>query len=199
MILSTCLHKPASSLIIDYQWYSFTIRGNMDCNYVDPPVGWGSTYCFTDVGFRVSVTPITKGTPAQIFLGGMFFVPQGIGFWFLLWPWPLLSRSSRESIFHRNGFFPNFVKRTRGILITHVRKLHRQVAHDLIMVDLQLTYFYIYFIELKLPILWPRSLSSKIISWIWFLLARNLRAVIKIHLINLDLCWPLSVIVSRSL
>ena len=33
----------------------------------------GSTYCFTDVrvGVRVSVTPITKGTPAQIFVGGM--------------------------------------------------------------------------------------------------------------------------------
>ena len=51
--------------------------------YVDPPVGWGSTYCFTDVrvgvsvGVGVHVTPITKRTPAQ-----MFFVPQGIGFRF---------------------------------------------------------------------------------------------------------------------
>ena len=57
-------------------------------NYVDPPVGWGSTYCFTDVrvgvGVGVHVTPITKRTPAQIFLGIMFFVPQGIGFRFLL-------------------------------------------------------------------------------------------------------------------
>ena len=59
-------------------------------NYLDPPVGWGSTYCFTDVrvgvsiGVGVHVTPITKGTPAQIFWGGMFFVPQGIGFQFLL-------------------------------------------------------------------------------------------------------------------
>ena len=35
-------------------------------------------------------------------------------------------------------------------------------------------------------------------NWIWFLLARNLWAVIKIHLITLDLCWPLSVLVSRS-
>ena len=48
--------------------------------YVDPPpVGWGLTYCFTDVsvlvGVHVSVTPITKGTPAHFFLGGMFFVP----------------------------------------------------------------------------------------------------------------------------
>ena len=128
----------------------------------------------------------------------MFFVPQGIGFRFLLWPWPLLSRSSRESVFHQNGFFPNSVKSTRGILIKRVRKLHRQVAHDLIIVDLQLTYFCIYCVALKLAILWPRSLSSKIISWIWFLLARNLWAVIKIHLNTLDLCWPLSVIVSRS-
>ena len=128
----------------------------------------------------------------------MFFVPQGIGFWFLLWPWPLLSRSSRESVFHQNGFFPNFVKSTRGILIKRVRKLHREVAHDLIIVDLQLTYFCIYCVVLKLAILWPRSLSSKIISWIWFLHTRNLWAVIKIHLITLDLGWPISLIVSRS-
>ena len=33
---------------------------------------------------------------------------------------------------------PNFVKSTRGNLIKRVRKLHRQVAHDLIIVDLQL-------------------------------------------------------------
>ena len=43
-----------------------------------PPVGWVSTYCFTDVGVRVGVTPITKAPPAQIFLGGMFFAPQVI-------------------------------------------------------------------------------------------------------------------------
>ena len=36
-----------------------------------PPVGWRSTYCFTDVG--VGVTPITKGTPAQIFFGRIVF------------------------------------------------------------------------------------------------------------------------------
>ena len=40
----------------------------------------GVDICFTDVGVGVSVTPITKGTPVQIFLGGMFFVPHGIGF-----------------------------------------------------------------------------------------------------------------------
>ena len=51
-------------------------------DYVDPPVGWGSTYCFTTVGVGVGVgvTSITKAPPAQIFLGGMFFVPQVIGF-----------------------------------------------------------------------------------------------------------------------
>ena len=40
-------------------------------NYVDPPVGWGSTYCFTAVGVGVlvgvGVTPITKAPSAQIF------------------------------------------------------------------------------------------------------------------------------------
>ena len=37
------------------------------------PVGWGSTYCFTAVGVGVHavvrVTPITKGSPAQMFFG----------------------------------------------------------------------------------------------------------------------------------
>ena len=124
----------------------------------------------------------------KFFLGGMFLFPRIMSSWFLLWPWPLLSRSNRESVFHQNGFFPNFVKSTRGILIKHVRKLHRQVAYDLIIVDLQLTYFCIYCVVLKLAILWPRSLSSKIISWIWFLLARNLWAVIKS---SPDYSWPL--------
>ena len=34
------------------------------------------------------------------------------------------------------GFFTNFVKSTKGVLIKCVRKLYRQVAHDLIIVDL---------------------------------------------------------------
>ena len=48
-----------------------------------PRVGWGSTYCFTDVGVGVGVgvgvhvTPITKGTPAQIFLGRHIFCSPG--------------------------------------------------------------------------------------------------------------------------
>ena len=59
--------------------------------YVDPPVGWGSTYCFTDVrvsvgvgvgvsvgvGVGVHVTPITKRTPAQIFFGRHVFCSPG--------------------------------------------------------------------------------------------------------------------------
>ena len=37
-------------------------------SYVNPPpVGWGSTYCFTAVSIIVGVTPITKGCPAQMF------------------------------------------------------------------------------------------------------------------------------------
>ena len=49
--------------------------------YVDPPVGWGSTYCFTDVRVRVrvcvGVTPITKAPPAQIFFGRHVFCSPG--------------------------------------------------------------------------------------------------------------------------
>ena len=39
-----------------------------------PPVGWGSTYSFTDVrvSIGIHVTPITEGTPSHIFLGGIF-------------------------------------------------------------------------------------------------------------------------------
>ena len=42
-----------------------------------PPVGWGSTYCFTAVGVLVGVTPITKGPPAQIFFGWHVFCSPG--------------------------------------------------------------------------------------------------------------------------
>ena len=51
-----------------------------------PPIGWGFTYCFTAVGvglfvsIGVGVTPITKGPPAQIFLGGMFLFPRSLAF-----------------------------------------------------------------------------------------------------------------------
>ena len=46
----------------------------MRLSLCQPPVGWGSTYCFTDVGVGVHVTPITKGTPAQIFFGEACFL-----------------------------------------------------------------------------------------------------------------------------
>ena len=46
-------------------------------HYVDPPVGWVSTYCFTDVGVGVGVTPITKAPPAQIFFGRHVFCSPG--------------------------------------------------------------------------------------------------------------------------
>ena len=47
--------------------------------YVDPPVGWGSTYCFTAVGVLVGVgvTPITKAPPAQILFGWHVFCSPG--------------------------------------------------------------------------------------------------------------------------
>ena len=54
-------------------------------SYVDlPPVGWGSTYCFTAVSVgvlvRVSVTPITKGTPAFFFWEACFLFPRALAF-----------------------------------------------------------------------------------------------------------------------
>ena len=55
--------------------------------YVDPPVGWGLTYCFTAVGVCVGVsigvrvligvTPITKAPPAQMFFGWHVFCSPG--------------------------------------------------------------------------------------------------------------------------
>ena len=50
--------------------------------------------------------------------------------------WYDLDLCSQGQAGHRNWFFPNFVNCSRGILTKHVRKLRRQVAHDLIIVDL---------------------------------------------------------------
>ena len=96
-------------------------------------VGWGSTYCFTDV----RVTPITKGTPAQIFFWeACFLFPWVLAFDFY-YDLDLCSQGQGvRAVFIGMGF-PNFDKSTRGILIEHLRKLHRQVAHDLSIVDLQ--------------------------------------------------------------
>ena len=46
-------------------------------NYVDPPVGWGSTYCFSAVGVGVGVTPITKAPPCSNFFGCHVFYSPG--------------------------------------------------------------------------------------------------------------------------
>ena len=85
-------------------------------DYVDhhppPPVGWGATYCFTAVGVRV--TPITMGPPCSNFFWVTFFVPQVIGFWFLLWPWHLGSGSSFESVFCCYEFFSLFYQKYVG-------------------------------------------------------------------------------------
>ena len=126
-------------------------------NYDDPPVGWGSTYCFTDVGVCVSVTLITKGTLAQICFRRYIFC--SLGHYLLIFAMNL----TVIAFFIGTGS-PNFVKSTRGILIKRVRKLHRQMACEMIIVDLQLTCFCLYCVVLKLPILWPRSLSSRIVS-----------------------------------
>ena len=61
----------------------------MSCIYVDPPVGWGSTYCFTDVrisvgvsvGVGVHVTPITKRRPcSNFFWETCFLFPRALAF-----------------------------------------------------------------------------------------------------------------------
>ena len=45
-----------------------------------PPVGWGSTYCFTAVGICVRITPITKGPPAHFFWAACFLFPRSLAF-----------------------------------------------------------------------------------------------------------------------
>ena len=74
-------------MLIFFHLNLFVHKFSASIHYVDPPVGWGSTYCFTDVrvgvgvgvsvgvgvGVGVHVTPITKGTPAQIFFGRHVF------------------------------------------------------------------------------------------------------------------------------
>ena len=75
----------------------------------------GSThYCFTDVGIHINDTPITKGTPAQIFLGCMFLVPYTLAFDFC-YDLDFCSQGQEvRKFFDENGFFPHFVKSTRN-------------------------------------------------------------------------------------
>ena len=71
----------------------------------------GSTYCFTDV--LVSVTPITKGTPAQIFFGGMFFVLRGLAFDFC-YDLDLCSQGQAVRAFFIGMGFPLFCPKFKG-------------------------------------------------------------------------------------
>ena len=112
------------------------------------PILQGGRHIVLQMSASVSVSAslIAKGTPAQFFFwDARFLFPRALAFDFC-YDLDLCSQGQAE-----RGFFPNFVKSIRGILIKRVRKLHRQVAHDLIMLDLQLTYFYIYCVVLKLP------------------------------------------------
>ena len=110
--------------------------------YVNTPVEWGSTYCFTAVGVRVrvSVTPNTKGPPAKIFFGWHVFCSLGHYLLFSDMTLTLGLRSRFEIFFYWNVFCHYLVKSIREILTKHSRKLHRHLEHDLILVDLYLTY-----------------------------------------------------------
>ena len=57
----------------------------MSTHIPPPPVGWGSTYCFTAVGVGVlvgvGVTPITKAPPCSNFFGvACFLFPRSLAF-----------------------------------------------------------------------------------------------------------------------
>ena len=121
-------------------------------DYVEPPVGWGLTYCFTavSVGVCVGVTPITKAPPAQIFLGLHVFCSLAFDFYYDLDIWG--QGQALRAFFVVMSYFHYFVKSMRGILIKHGRKLHRHLAHDPIIVDLQLTYICVNCIGPKLPV-----------------------------------------------
>ena len=70
-------------LFLAVKFYKTRSLSASQINYVDPPppVGWGSTYCFTAVGVHVTVTPITKGTPAQNFFWEAWFLfPRALAF-----------------------------------------------------------------------------------------------------------------------
>ena len=73
-------HKGCCCTIWQFEFSKFDFQCFFPENYSlnlllsQTPVGWGSTYCFTDVSVRISVTPINKGIPALIYFG-MCFVP----------------------------------------------------------------------------------------------------------------------------
>ena len=63
------------------------------------------------------------------------FFPAALSFDFC-YDLDLYSQGQAMRAFFLGMGFPNFVKSTRGILIKCVRKLDRQVAHELIIIDL---------------------------------------------------------------
>ena len=63
------------------------------------------------------------------------FLPRALSFGFC-YDLDLCSQGQALRAFFIGMGSPNFVKCTRGILIKLVRKVYRQVAHDLIIVDL---------------------------------------------------------------
>ena len=94
---------------------------------------------FYGVLISIGITPITMGPPAQIFWVACFLFPRSLTFDFCyeldIWG----QGQALRAFFCCYEFFHYFTKSIRGILIKHGSKLHRHLAHDLIMVDLYLT------------------------------------------------------------
>ena len=65
--------------IIEFLCRLPTIQGIMST-----PVGWGLTYCFTDVGFGSVSHQLLMEPLLKFFLGGMFFVPYAMTLTFAL-------------------------------------------------------------------------------------------------------------------
>ena len=85
----------------------------------------------------------------KYFLEARFLFPRALAFDFC-YDLDLYSQGQAMRAFFIGMGFPLFYQSKRVILVKCVRKLHSQVAHDLIIVDLQLTYFCIYCVVLKL-------------------------------------------------
>ena len=105
-------------------------------SYVNPyPMGGRHIVLLLSTSWSVS-HQLLRDPQLNFFLVVMFFVPQVICIWFLLWPWYLGSRSSFESVFCCYEFFHYFIFCMREILIKPGRKLYRHLTHDPIIVDL---------------------------------------------------------------
>ena len=73
--------------------------------------------------------------PLLKFFWEVFLFPRALAFDFC-YDLDLCSQGQAVRAFFIGMGFPIFVKRTRGILIKCVRKLNRQVAHDLLLLIL---------------------------------------------------------------